>query len=269
MTAPRRTTVGPVDGRHAFLDHDGVIAFAHRGGASDWPENTLSAFQHAVDLGYRYIETDVHASADGELFAFHDDHLGRVSDTDCYISDLTAAALDQVRVEETERVPRLDEILRTWPYLRINIDPKDDGSVVPLAQTIQRHSAIDRVCIGSFSDRRIAYCREVLGPDLCTSMGPREAARLRGASLGLPIETGLSAACAQLPTGSNGRTIIDQRLVETAHRLGIQVHVWTIDDPAEMEDLLDLGVDGVMTDRPVVLRDVLVERGQWKDYLLD
>lgn len=255
--------------RHAYLDHDGVIAFAHRGGTSHWPENTMPAFQHAIDLGYRYIETDVHSSADGELFAFHDDHLGRVSDTDAYIGDLAAADLDHVRVEGSQHIPRFDELLRTWPYIRINIDPKDDGAVEPLVRKLTDAGAVDRVCIGSFSDRRIAYCRKHLGSELCTSMGPRESLRLRAASLGLPVENGLVAACAQVSPTVKGLRIVDERLIDTAHALDIAIHVWTIDEPDEMTDLLDLGVDGIMTDQPRVLRDVLVARGEWKDYVLD
>jgi glycerophosphoryl diester phosphodiesterase len=118
------------------------------------------------------------------------------------------------------------------------------------------------VCIGAFSERRVTRMRELLGPDLCTSMGPRAIAELRIASYGVGRRPS-SGACAQVPVALKGVLIVDPRFVRTAHRYGLPVHVWTIDDPAEMDRLLDLGVDGIMTDRPAVLREVLERRGQW------
>ena len=125
-----------------------------------------------------------------------------------------------------------------------------------------RHRVIDRVCVGSFVDRRIKKCRSELGPALCTSMGQREAARLVLATRGLADPELLVAACAQIPV----RSVFDittPALVELAHDLDIQVHVWTIDEPDEMRALLDHGVDGIMTDQPRILRDVLINRGLW------
>ncbi len=250
--------------RHPYLDHPGPLAIAHRGGAGEAPENTIEAFQRAVDLGYAYLETDVHASADGVLFAFHDESLARVTDTDAIIGDLTASELDEVIVERRARIPRLAELLTTWPTIRLNIDPKSDGAIEPLVHAVKTHNAIDRVCIGSFSDRRIAYCRAHLGPALCTSMGPRAFAALRSASLGGPSPAVFDDACAQIPTTFRGRPLLDEALVATAHANDLQVHVWTIDEPTEMHELLDLGVDGLITDEPAALRDVLIQRGQWR-----
>ena len=245
-----------------FLDQPGPLAFAHRGGAGDWPENTLPAFEAAVALGYRYVETDVHVTADGVLLAFHDDQLDRVTDRTGAISDQPWSVVRQARVDGREPIPLLEEILGSWPDLRVNIDPKHDGCVEALIDVIERTGSVDRVCIGSFSDRRIATLRGRLGPRLCTSLGPRGLARLRGSSFHLPLGV-LSAGCAQVPTTVKGRTLVDERFLEAAHGRGLQVHVWTIDDPVEMARLLDLGVDGIMTDRPAVLRDVLVGRGGW------
>jgi glycerophosphoryl diester phosphodiesterase len=116
--------------------------------------------------------------------------------------------------------------------------------------------------VGSFSDRRLATLRGRLGTDLCTSLGPRGLARLRGASYRLPAGS-FAAGCAQVPRLVRGRVLVDERFVSTAHEQGLQVHVWTIDDPDTMSELLDLGVDGIMTDRPAVLRGVLEGRGEW------
>ena len=244
------------------LDHPGPLAFAHRGGAGDWPENTMPAFEHAVSIGYSYVETDVHVTSDGVLVAFHDDHLDRVTDRIGAISELPYAEVAAARVDGTEPIPLLEDILGTWPELRVNIDPKHDGSVDALVEVVQRTNSIDRVCIGSFSDRRLARLRAALGPRLCTALGPRGTARLRGASWRLPTGR-LAAGCAQVPRSMKGVTIVDLAFVTEAHERGLQVHVWTIDEPQEMHELLDLGVDGIMTDRPQVLRDVLEARGSW------
>jgi glycerophosphoryl diester phosphodiesterase len=244
--------------RFPFLDHPGPLPFAHRGGAGDWPENTMPAFEHAVGLGYRYLETDVHVTADGVLLAFHDDRLDRVTDRTGEIGQLPYREVAEARVEGTEPIPVLEDLLGTFPDARVNIDPKHDASVEPLVEVLRRTGAVERVCVGSFSDRRLRRIRGRLGPALCTSLGPAEVARLRsggGARVG---------GCVQVPERFRGVRVVDPRFVRRAHRSGLQVHVWTVDDRAAMARLLDLGVDGIMTDRPAVLRDVLVERGQWR-----
>ncbi len=246
----------------AFLDHPGVLAFAHRGGAGDAPENTMPAFAAAVALGYRYLETDVHLTADGVLLAFHDDRLDRVTDAEGRIADLPWSVVQEARVGGREPIPLLTDVLDEWPDVRVNIDPKDDRAVPALAEVIRRTGSVDRVCCGAFSDARLARLRRLVGPELCTSLGPRATARLRAASYGAPCGR-LPGPCVQVPHHLRGRTLTDARLVEAAHRRGLQVHVWTVDDPVEMDELLDLGVDGIMTDRPVALKDVLVRRGQW------
>ena len=254
--------------RFAFLEHRRLIPFAHRGGNVEHPENTLEAFQHAIDLGFDHIETDVHVSADGVLYAFHDAHLGRVAGIDSLIGDLTSTQIDGFRFEGY-RVPRFDEVLGSWPSAFVNIDPKAGEAVGPLTRALRYHGAVDRVCIGSFSDRRIERCREALGPGLCTSMGPIETFRLYLHSRG--VRTGrFRAACAQVPTGQSvvGRTHIifaSAAFVEAAHESGIDVHFWTINDESTMHQLIDLDADGIMTDRPDRLRSVLVERGRWED----
>ena len=248
--------------RHPFLDHDGVLAFAHRGGAGDWPENTMPAFEGAVRLGYRYLETDVHLTADGRLVAFHDDRLDRVTDRTGRIADLPWAEVRRALVGGVEPPCLLEELLAALPDVRVNIDPKHDAAVPALAEVIRRAGALDRVCVGAFSDRRLGRLRALLGPGLCTSLGPAGVARLRAGAAGLPTGR-LPSPCAQVPTAAGRVTIVDERFVRAAHHRGVQVHVWTIDDPDEMDRLLDLGVDGIMTDRPEVLRSVLERRGRW------
>lgn len=251
---------------YAFLDSPLPLAIAHRGGAGDWPENTLPAFEGAVALGYRYVETDVHATRDGVLVAFHDESLDRVTDRTGLIRDLPWSEVSRARVGGREPIPLLADLLGTFPHLRVNIDPKHDSAVDPLVEVLRSTGSIERVCVGSFSGRRLARIRSALGPTLCTSGGPFDVARLRLAGFGLPLG-GLSFGplppCTQVPVRQGPITVVDGRFVRGAHRRGIQVHVWTIDEPAEMHRLLDMGVDGIMTDRPAVLREVLEARGAW------
>jgi glycerophosphoryl diester phosphodiesterase len=255
----------PDNAAYPFLHWPGPIAFAHRGGASEAPENTMPAFEHAVRLGYRYLETDAHVTADGVLIAFHDDRLDRVTDRTGVIAELPWSEVQRARVDGREPIPLLEELLAAWPDVRVNIDPKQDGVAEPLAAAIIRTGSVDRVCVGAFSDRRIAVVQALVGPALCTSMGPREVTQLVAASRGLPGGGRLRSPCAQVPTAQGRVALVTPRFVATAHRLGVQVHVWTIDDRVEMERLLDLGVDGIMTDRPQVLKDVLGDRDVWTD----
>jgi glycerophosphoryl diester phosphodiesterase len=152
----------------------------------------------------------------------------------------------------------LEDMLGTWPELRVNIDCKSNAAVDALVAALRRTAALERVCVASFNDRRLARLRRVLGPEACTALGPGAIAGLRFGRF--HRSTGKAA---QVPVSSGRITVTDAAFVDRAHRRGVQVHVWTIDDPAEMHRLLDLGVDGLMTDRPAVLRDVLVERNAW------
>ena len=265
---------------HPYLDTDLPIAFAHRGGASDEPENTLASFQHAVSLGYRYLETDAHVTRDGTVVAFHDDVLDRVTDRIGAIHDLPLAevrAADAAFSFSTDggatfphrgsghRIPLLSEVLESWPDVRVNIDAKSDAVVVPLSLLLKRMGALDRVCVGSFSDARVTRVRRLCGAALCSSMGPAAVATARLASWTTGRMPGLGADCLQIPASTAGGRVplADASLIRAAHRGGLQVHVWTIDEEAQMASLLDAGVDGLMTDRPEVLRALLVRRGSW------
>jgi len=258
--------IGP---RFAFLDHPGPIAFAHRGGAHESFENTWTSFTHARDLGYTYMETDANATSDGVVLAIHDPNLDRVSDGTGLVRDTTYQQIGPVRLHGDEPIPRLDELLSAWPEIRWNIDAKHDSAVDPLIETLRRADAIDRVCVTSFSDRRLTRIRRALGPRLCTAMGPGAVSALRVASV-LPNPIGGPAAAplrrfgaAQVPLRQWGTPLVDRRFVDAAHRAGLHVHVWTIDDEATMARLLDLGVDGIMTDRPTVLKKLLENRREW------
>src|SRR3954467_6672563 len=238
---------------------------AHRGGAIEHLENTMPAFQACVDLGYRYLETDVRLTADGVLVAFHDATLERVTDLTGRIEHLTWAEISSARIGGREPIVRLEDLLGAWPDVRFNLDIKAAGALAPLVRTVRRLKVADRICLGSFSDARIAAARQLFGPSVCTSLGPRGVAALRLSSYS-PRAAGLvriQAGCAQVPLHLGGRALVDERFLAAAHARGLQVHVWTVDSEEETTAMLDLGVDGVMTDRPAMLREVLEKRGQW------
>ena len=151
------------------------FGLAHRGGASHPAnvgiENTLAAFATAVDLGYRFLETDVHATADGRLVAFHDEHLDRVTDRAGAIAELPWSEVAAARIAGSQPIPSLDDLLDAFPEARINIDIKAPGAVVPLWETIRRHAAYDRVCVGSFGERRLHAFRRLAGARVATAAG--------------------------------------------------------------------------------------------------
>ncbi|MFC7527391.1 glycerophosphodiester phosphodiesterase [Actinoplanes sp. GCM10030250] len=249
---------------HPYLDAPQPLAFAHRGGAAAGDENTAAAFERAIKLGYRYVETDVHATSDGVPVVIHDPALDRVAGRPGRIASLTWADLSTVRVAGAAAVPRLDEVLDAWPEIRFNVDVKDDRVVDPAVATVRRTGSEDRVLLASFSDTRLSRVRELAGPRVATSLGMRAVTRLWLAALaGVPLRLPPSVVAAQIPVRHGRLTVLTPRFLAYLHRLGLAVHVWTIDDPNEMNRLLDTGVDGIMTDRVEILRDVYSARGLW------
>jgi len=284
----------------AFLDYPGPLAFAHRGGAAHAPENSWRAFEHAVGLGYEYLETDAQATADGVLIAFHDRTLERVTGQPGRVSRLALKDIAAVRIDGTEPIPLLEDLLGAWPDVRFNIDVKDWPAIAPLAGVLRRTNAWDRVCVVSFSASRLRATRRALDRPVCMAASPLGTAMIRlGAPPAPRVPPGSRGphrfmrrrpAAGPMATGarrpgagpSAGPRPLAQRLagagvrcvqvpvpvatpsfIGRAHRLGLQVHVWTVNDRPVMESLLDLGVDGIMTDQTMALREVLVGRGQW------
>jgi glycerophosphoryl diester phosphodiesterase len=253
-----------------YFDNGGFpLAFAHRGGALTGAnvglENSMVAFQTAVEMGYRYVETDVHATLDGQVVAFHDATLDRATTGRGPIAAHTAAELSSVLIDGRERIPRLAEILTAWPDLRVNIDAKSAASARPLSLLIRQQRAQDRVCVASFSAVRIRELRRLLGPRVATALSAPGIGALRlvpGIALRW-LAGSREAQAAQVPLRRGGLEIVTPQFVSKAHDLGTQVHVWTIDAPDDMHRLLDLGVDGIITDRIDVLRSVYRERGVW------
>jgi glycerophosphoryl diester phosphodiesterase len=249
---------------------------AHRGFSLDGLENSLTAFGAAVELGFRHLETDVRASADGVAFAFHDDILDRVTNDSGRISSLPASQVARARIRGREPIPLLEDVLAAFGDCEINIDVKAGSGVGPTLDALRRTQSWHRVRLASFSHRRLQALRAAAGPRVATALSPQEIVELRLSARwptprwdgrdragSLARVGGMPRQAAQVPSAAGLLTIVDRRFVEDAHHAGVDVHVWTVNRRAQMIRLLDLGVDGIITDRADVLRDVLQERGQW------
>lgn len=249
---------------HPFLDHPKPIALAHRGGDRG-AENTMSAFGAAVDLGYGYIETDVRATCDGVVVTFHDDDLSRVSAAVGRISQMTWAEVSKVRVGGEHPIPRLDEVLTTWPDVRFNIDVKHGAAVDPLVRLFTGAHSPERVCLGSFSRRRLSTIRNALGDAPCYAFDPFDVAFkwLRSRVRSRPKPSRLRGAVVQAPPRCAGMPVIDRALLTYCANAGIDVHAWTINTEEEMTRLIQLGVGGLITDQIALLKDVLQRNGLW------
>jgi glycerophosphoryl diester phosphodiesterase len=251
---------------HPYLEAAAPVAFAHRGGAREAPENSLTAFRRAVSLGFEYIETDIRATADGVPVVFHDQSLNRVTDRVGRIRDLPFTEVKKARIGNAERVHSLQEVLEEFPHVRFNIDVKEDNAVAPLLDLLSRGDHLDRVCIASFSWNRLRRVRARFGEAVCTSLAPQEVTALVGrtrlgrVSLASRFVLPSGPICVQVPPSASGLRIVTPGFMRQAHERGWPVHVWTVNDPAQMNALLDQGVHGIITDRPSVLQRVIEAR---------
>lgn len=254
--------------RPRYLDVP-FVALAHRGGFThEVPaefENSFRAFSSAWDAGYRYLETDIHLTRDGVLVAFHDGLLDRVTDSVGRISDVSWAELASVRIAGTEPIPRFDELLAAFPHARFNIDLKAPGVILPLVNVLRFQNAWDRVCVGSFDISRVQAFRALTSGRVATSAHPLEVA-VMGLVPGLRSIWPLKGQVFQVPERDpkSGLRIVSRNMIRAAHRRGADVHVWTVNHRADMERLIDWGVDGLITDNTATLKDVLLKRNLWE-----
>ncbi|MCA9658149.1 MAG: glycerophosphodiester phosphodiesterase [Myxococcales bacterium] len=263
--------------RRPYLDAPRPLAFAHRGGAAVAPENTLWAFQRAVDAGFRHLETDVHLTRDGELVTIHDPTVERTTDGVGLVRRFTLAELRRLDAGHRFtvdgvafpfrgrgiRIPSLAEVLALHPDVRVNIEIKerDPAALRAVWGFIHHHRVHDRVLVASEHAPVVAAFRRLAKGRVATSAGASEIlrfwlqTRLRAGPRRRPDFDAL-----QVPATHGRLTVVDPAFVANAHRHGVDVHVWTIDEPAQMRRLLALGVDALMTDHPERLLAVLRER---------
>lgn len=257
---------------HPFLAHAGPIVMAHRGGVTDAPsqpdgdsipENSDAAFARSVGLGIRYLESDIRTTSDGVPILHHDEDLRRVAFFGARVHDLTWREAAAIKLPAGARLMRLDEALITWPGIRWNLDVKDDRSVAATVGVLQRAHALDRVCIASFSRSRLHRLRSLLGPQAATSATWAEASMILpmpGAARRLIDRWSHhqgSPVAVQVPPTALGLPLLSKRSVAMAQAMGLQVHAWTINDAAQMQHLLQLGVDALITDHPSTALEVV------------
>ena len=253
----------------AYLDGPAPLAFAHRGGAGTGAnvgiENTMASFADAVARGFTYLETDVRCSADGTVYTLHDETLERVTGNAARVADLTDAQLGRERLDGREPPARLADVYAAFPQARLNIDVKTIEAVDATCELIEQLGVVDRTCLASFEHATLTAIRRRL-PDVVTSASKLEVAELvlRPTTLLRRLSV-IRANCLQVPAQYGRIKVVTPRFVAKAHALGLQVHVWTVDDADEMHRLLDLGVDGIITDRTDILRDVLTARSTWRE----
>ena len=243
------------------------VAIAHRGYSQVGLENSLMAFKAALELGFQYVETDINTTADGVAMICHDPTLGRTTDQNGIIAELPYSFVRTARIGGLEPIATLNEFFAALPTTSFNIDVKDAGSVGPLVAAIEELGLHERVCIASFSERRRRRVLAGLSQPVASSPGQWLLVTYFILSPWLP--NGLlrslmrTVDVLQIPVSFKGLALVTAAKVRRAHGLGLKVHVWTIDNPAQMHELFDLGVDGIMTDRADILAEVMRQRGYW------
>lgn len=240
---------------HPYLDVPGVAISAHRGGSIEAPENTIESFEYSIELGSSYIETDVQLSSNGIPYIFHDNDLKRLFGKNIIFNSLHSDQIDELILFDKYKIPTLESTLQKFPDTLFQIDVKTDEVVLPTMEVIKKTNSTDKVCIASFSSKRLKQVHN-LYPEICLSMGPFEVMKLLLASFGL-YRKKVPGNCLQIPIYQYGIKLVTKRFINYIHSIGLKIHVWTINDEDTMQRLIDLGVDGIITDRPKTLKDLL------------
>lgn len=244
-----------------YLENHKFTAFSHRGGALENDENTVSAFQKTIELGYQYIETDVQNTKDDKLVIFHDNDLRRIANQNINIADINYDDLSKIKIFNNQFIPLLEDVIEEFKSTKFNIDPKSDKAASLLKIILKKRKDLDRFCIGSFLQYRLSLFRVTFLNKMATSMSKQEVIKLFfNQYLNIFNQ---NTPCVQVPVSFKGITIITKKLINFIHSQNKKIHVWTIDDKIEMQRLIDLGVDGIMTDRPSVLKEVLIKNNLW------
>ena len=225
---------------NSFLDSE-FQGFVHRGDTSIFLENTIEAFQSAISLGYQYLETDLRETSDGKIITFHDPNLKRITGANITISETKFSDIRMRRLPSRETIPTIDELLEEFPDSFINMDLKVNQIEEKVLKKINSHNALERVCLGSFNSRTIKKINS-LEPKILTSMGISQVIKYKF------FQKKNLSKLIQIPTHWKGIKVITKKFIDRLHNDGLKVHVWTVNKETEMQSLIDLGVDGIMTD---------------------
>lgn len=236
------------------------VVLAHRGGMAEVAENTRAAVEHLRSTGVEVMETDLRHTSDGVVVLAHDTTLRRRFGDPREVSDLTWWELEHLRDVDGERVLRLEEVLADYPDLVLNLDVKTDGALAGTLRAVRAARAADRVCLTAFDSRRVAVMERLTRGQVALGMGMADVARLLAQSRGWR-STSQRHRAVQVPMTFRGVPVVTPAFVEAAHECSHVVHVWTVNAPEQIDTLLDLGVDGVVTDVPSVAAEVFRRRG--------
>lgn len=245
----------------------GPVVLAHRGWRGRYPENTMLAFEKAAEMPIDGLETDIHSTADGVLVAIHDDTVNRTTDGSGQVQDFTLAELKKLDAGyrwtpdggktfpfrgQGITIPTLAELFEAFPHLWINVDVKQESPsiIAPFVELIHQYNLAQNICVGSFSDKNVAEFRRLM-PDVARSGSPKEVRRLLALhKLRLGWLYWGAADAFQIPEEHGRLRIVTPRFIRDAQRQKTAVHVWTVNETADMQRLLDWGVDGLITDFP-------------------
>ena len=242
---------------HSYLQQPGISISAHRGGSLEAPENTLEAFRYSLDIGCQYIETDVQLSSDGIPYIFHDNDLERILGKNIAFSSMQSSEIDGLIIFQKYTIPTLEAALLEFPEALFQIDIKTDEVAMPALKVIQKCAAMNRICIASFNSDRLKRVADAY-PEVCLSMGPKEVLKLLLASFKL-YNKKIPGNCLQIPIYQYGLKLVTKRFVNYIQNQGLKIMVWTINDSKTMQSLIDMGVDGIITDRPSLLKKLISE----------
>ena len=234
---------------HSFLKSK-FQGFVHRGDASSYIENTLEAFKSAETLGYKYIETDLRETKDGKIITFHDANIKRITGSNITINRSSLSDIRMRRLPKNETIPTIDEVLEELPDSYFNMDLKVSNMEEKVLKKIKSHNALDRICLGSFNSKTIKKIN-VLEPKIITSMGLAQVVKYKFFNIKS------NSKLIQIPVSWNGIKVITKGFIEKLHNDNLKVHVWTINKENEMQRLIDMGVDGIMTDNAIGLMNVM------------
>ena len=237
---------------HPFFE-DKFQPFVHRGCRENYSENTLEAFKESVDLGYKYIETDLRLTKDKRVIVFHDNDFNRLAKINKKVQSLTLREIKNIKLIKGGTILELTNLLEEFPKIKFNIDIKDSRSLIPTIEVLDSLNAYSRVCLASFKSS-ILWRLKKIRPQSCVSMGIIDTAIFK-----IFHKIINDVDCIQVPIKWRGINVLTKKLIDMAHLNNLKIHVWTINSEEEIFRLINLKVDGIMTDNAVLLKKIIDE----------
>lgn len=233
---------------------DPFIGLSHRGNSKDFIENSFEAFNSVIQMGYKYIETDLRMTLDGEVIAFHDPDLKRLFNLDLLVKDLTFNEIANLFKEKNCRLLTLEDALKEFPHVNFNIDLKVKEAIQHSVKVVADLNSFDRVCFASFHS---SHTKKVLhlNQNAIVSMSMKDVALFKFFKI-----YNKRIKVIQIPIKWKGIKLLTRNLMQEAYKNNLLVHVWTVNDEVTINNLIDIGVNGIITDQPELLMKTMKER---------